>query len=65
MLSTLIVLVSLNPIKSSFRPSSYPSEVAVSLNTHEAQILSHNGADWTPIETLSEVDLHQYYFDLF
>ena len=56
---TLIVLVSVSLIKSNFRPSSYPSEVAVSLNTNEAQILSHNGAEWMPTETLSEVDLYQ------
>jgi actin related protein 2/3 complex, subunit 1A/1B len=60
----LIVLVGVYLSKSSYRSSSYPSEVAVSLNTNEAQILSHNGTEWTPVETLSEVDLHQSYFDL-
>jgi hypothetical protein len=30
-------------------------EVAVSLNTNEVQVLSRSGADWTPVETLSEV----------
>ena len=31
------------------------SEVAVSLNTNEVQVLSRSGTDWTPVETLSEV----------
>lgn len=57
--SMRIVLVSFCVLRSCFRRLSYPPEVAISLNTHEAQILTHTGSDWTPIETLSEVDLHR------
>jgi len=32
------------------------TQVAVSLNTNEVQLLSRSGADWTPVETLSEHD---------
>jgi len=32
------------------------NQIAVSLNTNEAQILTRNGAEWTPTETLSEHD---------
>jgi len=39
--------------------TSSTAEVAVSLNTNEVQILSRSGNDWTPTETLSEVDLHR------
>jgi hypothetical protein len=32
-------------------------EVAIGLNTNEVQVLSRSGADWTPVETHSEVML--------
>ena len=57
MLSAQIVPVSL------FIPSSWTllivlSELAVSLNSNDAQIFARKGAEWIPIETLSEVRFH-------
>ncbi len=46
-------LGSINSLKFSLH---FP-EVAVSLNTNEVQVLSRSGADWTPVETLSEVNV--------
>ena len=55
--SMQIAPVSPHPPKSinSIDPQLRSTEVAVSLNTNEVQLLSRSGADWTPVETLSEV----------